>query len=198
MVLLKNEKSKDENYILLLRNYKSKNIVDGNISHIQRKKENIINQKCCILHNYSLKMKRRLPHTTNLCGNLLSNNLHWKNIKRSSSERRQSMHIRNSNLPATLLVNMYTVWPLWNIVWSFFKRLKIELVFCCCWCSVTTLCSALCDSMASSHQFPCSLLSPGVCSSSHPLSQWCHPAISSSVTSFSSYPQSSQHQILFQ
>ena len=33
-------------------------------------------------------------------------------------------------------------------------------------------------------------LSPGVCSNSCPLSQWCHPTISSSVALFSSYPQS--------
>ena len=32
---------------------------------------------------------------------------------------------------------------------------------------------------------PCSSLSPGVCSNSCPLSQWCHPTISSSVISFS-------------
>ena len=31
---------------------------------------------------------------------------------------------------------------------------------------------------------------PGVHSDSHPSSQWCHPAISSSVVPFSSYPQS--------
>ena len=31
---------------------------------------------------------------------------------------------------------------------------------------------------------------PGVCSSSHPLSQWYHPTISSSVVPFSSYLQS--------
>ena len=37
--------------------------------------------------------------------------------------------------------------------------------------------------------FPPSLL-PGVCSSSYPLSQWCHPIISCSVVSFSSCPQS--------
>ena len=37
---------------------------------------------------------------------------------------------------------------------------------------------------------PCSLPSPGVCSYSCPLSQWCHPTISSSVTLFSSCPQS--------
>ena len=35
---------------------------------------------------------------------------------------------------------------------------------------------------------PCPSLSPGVCSC--PLSQWCHPTISSSVTLFSSCPQS--------
>ena len=37
---------------------------------------------------------------------------------------------------------------------------------------------------------PCPLPTPGVHSDSRPLSQWCHPAISSSVVSFSSCPQS--------
>ena len=37
---------------------------------------------------------------------------------------------------------------------------------------------------------PCPSLSPGVCSKSHSLSQWCHPTISSSVTPFFSCPQS--------
>ena len=37
---------------------------------------------------------------------------------------------------------------------------------------------------------PCSSPSPGVHSDSHPSSPWCHPAISSSVISFSSCPQS--------
>ena len=37
---------------------------------------------------------------------------------------------------------------------------------------------------------PCPSLSPGVCSNSCQLSRWCHPPISSSVTSFSSCPQS--------
>ena len=36
----------------------------------------------------------------------------------------------------------------------------------------------------------CSSLSPGVCSNSCPLSQWCHPTISSSVIPFFSCPQS--------
>ena len=39
-------------------------------------------------------------------------------------------------------------------------------------------------------RLPCPSLSPGVCSSSYPLSQWCHPTISSSVIPFSSCLQS--------
>ena len=38
-------------------------------------------------------------------------------------------------------------------------------------------------------RLPCSSLSPRVCSNSRPLSRWCHPTISSSVTPFSSCPQ---------
>ena len=37
---------------------------------------------------------------------------------------------------------------------------------------------------------PCPSPTPGVHSDSHPFSQWCHPAISSSVIPFSSCPQS--------
>ena len=37
---------------------------------------------------------------------------------------------------------------------------------------------------------PCPSLSPGVCSNSYPLSQWCYTIISSSVPSFSFYLQS--------
>ena len=36
---------------------------------------------------------------------------------------------------------------------------------------------------------PCPSLSPGVCSNSCPLSQWCHPTIPYSVAPFSSCPQ---------
>ena len=38
---------------------------------------------------------------------------------------------------------------------------------------------------------PCPSPSPGACSNSCPLNQWCHTTISSCVTSFSSCPQSS-------
>ena len=39
-------------------------------------------------------------------------------------------------------------------------------------------------------RLPCPSPTPGVCSNSCPLSQWCHPTISSSVIPLSSYPQS--------
>ena len=39
-------------------------------------------------------------------------------------------------------------------------------------------------------RLPCPSLSHGACSNSCPLSQWCHPVISSSVAPFSSCPQS--------
>ena len=45
---------------------------------------------------------------------------------------------------------------------------------------------------------PCPWQTPGVYSNSRPLSRWYHPAISSSVVPFSSYPQSFQHQGLLQ
>ena len=46
-------------------------------------------------------------------------------------------------------------------------------------------------------RFPCPSLSPRVCSNSCPLSQWYHPTISSSVTPFSSCPQSSPASVSF-
>ena len=39
-------------------------------------------------------------------------------------------------------------------------------------------------------RLPCPLPTPGACSNACPLSQWCHPTISSSVVPFSSCPQS--------
>ena len=41
----------------------------------------------------------------------------------------------------------------------------------------------------------CSSPTPGVHSNSHPSSQWCHPAISSSVVPFSSCPQPLAHSL---
>ena len=61
-------------------------------------------------------------------------------------------------------------------------------------CSVQFSCSVVSGSLRpheSQHaRPPCPSPSPGVHSNSHPSSQWCHPAISSSVILFSSFPQS--------
>ena len=62
--------------------------------------------------------------------------------------------------------------------------------YCCCCCSVAQLCQTLCDAVDQHTRLPCASLSPGVCSNSCPLSWWCHPTIPSSVTPFSSCPQS--------
>ena len=60
--------------------------------------------------------------------------------------------------------------------------------------SVQFSCSVVSDSLrphGSQHaRPPCSSPTPGVYPNSCPLSQWCHPAISSSVIPFSSCPQS--------
>ena len=64
------------------------------------------------------------------------------------------------------------------------------LVPLCC-CSATKLCPILKRPHGLQHtRFPCPSLSPGVCSNSRPLSWCCHLAISSSVSPFSSCPQS--------
>ena len=63
----------------------------------------------------------------------------------------------------------------------------------CVFSSVQFSCSVVSDSLRpheSQHaRPPCPSPSPGVHSNSRPSSQWCHPAISSSVIPFSSCPQ---------
>ena len=55
-----------------------------------------------------------------------------------------------------------------------------------CCCSVTKLCPTLCDPMdCSTPGFPVLHYLPEFASNSYPLSRWCHPTISSSVTPFS-------------
>ena len=56
-------------------------------------------------------------------------------------------------------------------------------------CSVSKSCPTLWPHGLQHARLPCPSLSPGVCSDSHPLSQWCHPTISSSAAHFSSRPQ---------
>ena len=63
--------------------------------------------------------------------------------------------------------------------------------FCHCCCSVTKLCPTLYDPMDhSTPDFPVVHYLPEFAQIHGPLSWWCHPSISSSVTVFSSCPQS--------
>ena len=60
-------------------------------------------------------------------------------------------------------------------------------------CLLTPLRLTLCNPMdCSTPVLPCPSPSPGVCSYSCPLSRWCYPTISSSVSPFSSWLQSFQ------
>ena len=74
-------------------------------------------------------------------------------------------------------------------LWDFSESRLIRAVFS----SVQFSCSVMSDSLQpheSQHtRPPCPSPTPGVHSNSHPSSQWCHPAISSSVLPFSSCPQ---------
>ena len=66
----------------------------------------------------------------------------------------------------------------------------LTIVAFCCSCSISQTCLTP-WSQGLKHTRPlCPSPSPRVCSSSCPLSQWCHPTISSSVIPFSSCLQS--------
>ena len=66
--------------------------------------------------------------------------------------------------------------------------LPLYTCWCCC-CSVTQLGPALCNAMHCSTP-GCPSQCPGACSNSCPLSQWCHPSISTSAIPFFSCFQS--------
>ena len=59
-------------------------------------------------------------------------------------------------------------------------------------------CSVMSDSLQPDGlqhtRLPCPSLSPGICSNSCPLSQWCHPTISSSITPSTLALNLSQHR----
>ena len=65
--------------------------------------------------------------------------------------------------------------------------------------SVQFSCSAMFDSFHGLQhaRLPCPSLTPGACSNSCPLSQWCHPTISSSVVPFPSHLQSCPTSVSF-
>ena len=87
--------------------------------------------------------------------------------------------------------HLFSSWNLW--LQTSLGLLCIVICLTCC-CSVAKLCLILCDPIDWKHtKLPCPLPSPRVCSNSCPLSQWCHPTISSCPQSFltsGSFPMS--------
>ena len=93
------------------------------------------------------------------------------------------MHEGSSNYFSILhLMDTYVFWLLCSYQFSQFSRLVVS--------------DCLQPNELQHARPPCP--SPGVHSNSCPSSRWCHPAISSSVVPFSSCPNPSQHQSLFQ
>ena len=87
---------------------------------------------------------------------------------------------------------------MWGFLWTWFSqeaeailRLNILILFSC---SVQSSHSVVSDSLGTHEpqnvRLPCPWPTPAVYSNSCPLSQWCHPTISSSVVPFSFHSQS--------
>ena len=90
-----------------------------------------------------------------------------------------------------------------TICWKYFLFPTDECHHCLLLCPLFLSCTAVSSLLSHSvvpnslwpHELqhtrlPCPSPSPRACSNSCPLSQWCHPTFSSSITCFSSYPQS--------
>ena len=96
-----------------------------------------------------------------------------------------------------LLFQFIEIWQ-WNIyIWTaaFFTLyclLPIKFVFSSVQFSHSVVSDSLWPHESQHTRPPCPSPTPGVHPNPHPSSQWCHPAISSSVVPFSSCPQSLQ------
>ena len=64
------------------------------------------------------------------------------------------------------------------------------MIFSVQFSSVAQACLTLCNAVDCGSRLPCPSPTPGACSSSCPLSWWCHPTISSSVIPIFSHLQS--------
>ena len=84
---------------------------------------------------------------------------------------------------------------LWKSKFLFFLQ-SISTYYC--WSSVAKPWSTLCDQVLQHASLLCPSVSPRVCPSSCPLSEWCFLTISSTATSYSFALNFSQHEELFQ
>ena len=77
----------------------------------------------------------------------------------------------------------HTTWCLYLIFMFWCKGLKVDCL-CLqryCYCPVVKSCPTLWPHELQHARLPCPSPSPWICSNSCPLSQWCHPIISSSI-----------------
>ena len=99
-----------------------------------------------------------------------------------------SIHIYSQNMPRNFSENAATYSSFVSKINITSRRLFSNLKFS------QFNCSVMFDSLRpyglQHARLPCPSPTPGACSNSCPLSQWCHPTISSSVTLFSSRLQS--------
>ena len=72
-------------------------------------------------------------------------------------------------------------WSLVKVISARFLHCKVTLSLCCLFFSHSVLSDSLRPHGLQHARLPCPSLSPGACLNSCPLSQWCHPTISSSV-----------------
>ena len=100
---------------------------------------------------------------------------------------------RKKKAAYNLLVRKKKVTMVFHTFNFFFFLEEMQNYYCCC--SVRVHVQRIMSDSLRIHglqhtRLPCPLPSHRVCSNSSPLSQWCHPNISSSVIPFSSCPQS--------
>ena len=87
-----------------------------------------------------------------------------------------------------LLLFKAAMMPSWVLCTHMLYINSLYMFSCCCCCSVVS--NSLWSHGLQHTRLPGPSPSPGACSNSCPLSQWCHPTILSSVIPFSSYLQS--------
>ena len=97
---------------------------------------------------------------------------------------RGSSQPRDPTRVSRIVDRRFTVWATVKLQFSSVQSLSRVQLFATPWIAA--------------RQASLSITTLGVHSNSLPSSPWCHPAISSSVVSFSSCPSPSQHQSLFQ
>ena len=127
----------------------------------------------------------------------------WKSICTSeglSSHTTKAYHEEFWALPLLAMWsehNCTVVWPFFGIVllWDWnenwpFPVMSVQL-------SHSVMSNSLRPHELQHTRPPCPSRTPGVHSDSRPLSQWCHPAISSSASPSPPAPNPSQHQSLF-